>query len=53
MRETAFAPYKRVSDDYDATRIPVGLDIILGALRGGSRPLSEMRLLDAGCGTGN
>ena len=42
-----------VSSDYDRTRVPVGVEIILGCLASGGRPLASLRLLDAGCGTGS
>ena len=42
-----------ISQNYDLTRQPVGLELIFGALACGSRPLGEQTVLDAGCGTGN
>ena len=36
---------------YDAGRVPLGLDALIGSLGKGSKPLGEMELLDAGCGT--
>ena len=48
-----FENYTSTSENYDLTRRPAGLELILGALASGSRPLSEQVLLDAGCGTGN
>lgn len=45
--------YNATSLDYDKTRIPIGLEIILGHFASTARPLSEQRILDAGCGTGN
>ncbi len=50
---SGYEDYTRVSDLYDETRKPIGVEIILGCLASGSRPLSELVLLDAGCGTGN
>ena len=48
-----FENYTSTSENYDLTRRPAGLELILGALAGSSRPLSEQVVLDAGCGTGN
>lgn len=50
---SGYEDYTRVSEIYDETRQPIGVEIILGCLAGGPRPLSETVLLDAGCGTGN
>ena len=55
---SAYENYTAVSADYDRTRVPVGVEIILGCLASGShasggRPLASLRLLDAGCGTGS
>jgi len=48
-----FENYTRSSENYDLTRQPVGMELILGALACGFRPLAEQTVLDAGCGTGN
>jgi ubiquinone/menaquinone biosynthesis C-methylase UbiE len=48
-----FENYTSTSGNYDLTRRPVGMEMILGALACGSRPLAEQTVLDAGCGTGN
>lgn len=48
-----FENYTSTSQNYDLTRLPVGLELIFGALTRGSRPLAEQTVLDAGCGTGN
>ena len=45
--------YNKTSQNYDKTRIPVGIEIILGCLARAGKPLDEIVLLDAGCGTGN
>ena len=45
--------YTAVSEDYDRTRVPIGIEIILGCLASGGCPLASLRVLDAGCGTGN
>ena len=50
---SAYEDYTAVSADYDRTRTPVGVEIILGCLASGDRPLASLRLLDAGCGTGS
>ncbi len=48
-----FENYTSTSKNYDLTRRPIGMQLILGALASGSRPLAEQTVLDAGCGTGN
>ena len=50
---SAYENYTAVSADYDRTRVPVGVEIILGCLVSGGRALGSLRLLDAGCGTGS
>ena len=45
--------YDETSRHYDETRKPVGIEIILGCLISAEMPLSEMVVLDAGCGTGS
>ena len=50
---SAYENYTAVSADYDRTRVPVGVEIILGCLASDGRPLASLRLLDAGCGTGS
>ena len=50
---SAYEDYTAVSADYDRTRIPIGIEIILGCLAASGRPLTSLRLLDAGCGTGS
>lgn len=50
---SGYEDYTRISALYDETREPLGVEIILGCLANGPRPLSELVLLDAGCGTGN
>ena len=45
--------YNKTSLNYDKTRIPVGIEIILGCLARTGKPLNDIVLLDAGCGTGN
>ena len=50
---SAYENYTAVAADYDRTRVPIGVEIILGCLASASGPLSSMRVLDAGCGTGS
>jgi ubiquinone/menaquinone biosynthesis C-methylase UbiE len=46
--------YSQVAKTYDETRIPVGVEIILGCFAAtGTQPLHEQAILDAGSGTGN
>ena len=47
---SAYEDYTAVSADYDRTRIPIGIEIILGCLAASGRPLTSLHLLDAGCG---
>ena len=49
---SAFEAYEETSAHYDATRVPVGSEIILGCLARVEKPLGELVVLDAGCGTG-
>jgi ubiquinone/menaquinone biosynthesis C-methylase UbiE len=44
--------YTEVSKYYDETRVPIGAEILIGALAPLRNSRSESRLLDAGCGTG-
>ena len=50
---SAYEDYTAVSADYDRTRVPIGVEIILGCLAAAGGPLASMRVLDAGCGTGS
>jgi SAM-dependent methyltransferase len=50
---SSYEDYDRTAADYDRTRAPVGLEIIVGCLAQGPVPLAAMTVLDAGCGTGN
>ncbi len=45
--------YDKISLTYDKTRKAVGYEIILGFLAAASKPLNDLIVLDAGCGTGN
>ena len=49
---SSFEKYDETSRHYDATRQAVGSEIILGCLARHEKPLGELRVLDAGCGTG-
>lgn len=51
---SAYEDYTAVAADYDRTRVPVGVEIILGCLAAATgAPLASLRVLDAGCGTGS
>jgi len=50
---SAYEDYTAVAADYDRTRVPVGVEIILGCLAAARGPLASLRVLDAGCGTGS
>jgi ubiquinone/menaquinone biosynthesis C-methylase UbiE len=50
---SSYEDYGRASKNYDRTRRPVGAEVIAGCMAVGRTPLSEMNVLDAGCGTGN
>ena len=48
-----YANYTVASENYDTTRIPIGVDTILAYLAMVGVPLSKQTVLEAGCGTGN
>jgi len=50
---SSYENYTATSEHYDATREPIGVEIILGCLARGPRALAEQIVVDAGCGTGN
>jgi len=50
---STYEKYSKTSQHYDQTRVPVGTELIMGCLARAGRPLSELHLLDAGCGTGS
>ena len=50
---SSYEDYTSTSTEYDETREPVGTEIILDCFSKSSTPLSEMVVLDAGCGTGS
>lgn len=49
---SAFEAYDRTSRHYDRTREAIGGEIILRCLARHEKPLDELVVLDAGCGTG-
>jgi ubiquinone/menaquinone biosynthesis C-methylase UbiE len=49
---STYENYSETSKSYDKTRVPIGVEIILGCLARAPLPLARMKLLDAGCGTG-
>lgn len=48
-----FENYSQTSHTYDRTRIPAGVEILFGSLATLGIPFDRMKILDAGCGTGN
>jgi len=48
-----FENYTGASANYDLTRRPAAMELILGAFACGSRPLPAQIIRDVGCGTGN
>ena len=50
---SAYENYTKASADYDRTRVPVGIEVILGCLSALGGELASLRVLDAGCGTGS
>ena len=49
---SVFETYDETSRHFDETRVPIGVEIILGCLARHEKPLNELVVLDAGCGTG-
>ncbi|MFT5854399.1 MAG: ubiquinone/menaquinone biosynthesis C-methylase UbiE, partial [Verrucomicrobiales bacterium] len=47
-----YEDYNSTSGNYDDTRVPIGLPIVLDFLASTPTPLKEQSILDAGCGTG-
>lgn len=47
-----FGHYGETSVNYDSTRVPVGLGVIVKCLASYGKGTDEMRVLDIGCGTG-
>ena len=50
---SSYENYSHTSRHYDGTRSAVGVEIILGCLAAAGDGLASLRVLDAGCGTGN
>ena len=50
---STYENYSSTSTHYDSTRVPIGVEIILGFMARGGRALGEQTLVDAGCGTGS
>jgi ubiquinone/menaquinone biosynthesis C-methylase UbiE len=48
-----YEAYDKISQNYDETRVPVGIEILLGCLAKSDKPIHQTTLLDAGCGTGS
>jgi ubiquinone/menaquinone biosynthesis C-methylase UbiE len=48
-----YEAYDQTSDDYDTTRSAIGIEIWLGSLVSNFADITSVRILDAGCGTGN
>lgn len=48
-----YTNYDQISINYDKTRKAVGIEIVLGFLASLPQPPEGLRVLDAGCGTGN
>ncbi len=49
---SVFEKYDETSRHYDKTRVAIGGEILLGCLARHAKPLHELKVLDAGCGTG-
>ena len=48
-----YEQYDDAAAAFERVRKPVGAEIVAGLVTAASRPLAEVELLDAGCGTGN
>ncbi len=46
-----YEDYSRAARHYDITRQPIGLPILIGCFATVGRPLADLNVLDAGCGT--
>ncbi len=49
---SVYEHYDRTAESYDRTRVPVGWELIGGWITSGPLGRENLRLLDAGCGTG-
>lgn len=50
---SSYENYTETSKNYDRTREPVGMEVIVGCMAHAPVPLHETTVLDAGCGTGS
>jgi ubiquinone/menaquinone biosynthesis C-methylase UbiE len=50
---SSYENYTQTSKRYDETRVPVGIEILLGCFARAPVTLEQMTILDAGCGTGS
>lgn len=50
---STYENYDSTSASYDGARVAIGTEILIGAFARSRRPLREMTILDAGCGTGS
>lgn len=50
---STYENYAQAAQNYDDTRVPIGLEVILGCLCMVQKPLHSLTVLDAGCGTGS
>lgn len=53
MSGSNFEQYDDKAYSYSVNRYPVGVEAILSGLKRSQKPLDQLHLLDAGCGTGN
>lgn len=50
---SSYENYSQTAKNYDTTRVPTGIEVILGAITTGPVSINQARVLDAGCGTGS
>ena len=50
---SSYEDYTRASGNYDKTREPVGIEVLVGCFAHAPAPLDRTVVLDAGCGTGS
>ncbi len=53
MKNNEYEKYNETAANYDQTRTPVGIEIVLGCFAASPQPLSAQTILDGGCGTGS
>jgi len=51
--QAEFEAYSQTSKNYDSTRKPIGINLIVNTLSNLKWPLEEQVVLDGGCGSGN